>query len=372
LIGQTIHQGGTEATVTVQPLVTGKIIVATQTLPLSGCSNPGDFEGVKLTTGPVVGTGRNSPIRLTLGIRETGQASGTIGSDGGNTGPIEWVGATSVASGAPQGKLIEPDAGWKTITFSSSRSGGADQVLAFPGSGDGNLTGAFGVLEHLAFTTTGANTGRYIVYIDNVVNGTAGTVADFEGAADPFGRAISVGGVALFRTPNESGSTSANLLNPPAVSAVDEAVFDTGARSLRVEFQFKDNIASRWLRLTSVDDGAHPDMPYQNPLINLDQPISVRIRLLGCDEPVWDADGDDDVDMNDFARYQHCFDPTGIPAGCECLDINDDNKVTSAIRHRPQARLSTVPRRTRYPRRVSRNLSWARRSAVSLSSHHTV
>lgn len=102
-------------------------------------------------------------FRLCAGIRETG-VDVPIGADGGTVGPIEWLGADSVQSGAPQGVLVTAQPGvWQTFTFTPT----ADPVQGF--TGDGVLAAAQhrGVLEHLAFSSVG-EAGPFIVYLDAI------------------------------------------------------------------------------------------------------------------------------------------------------------------------------------------------------------
>jgi hypothetical protein len=85
-------------------------------------------------------------LRLCLGIRETG-VDVPIGADGGTTGTMEWVGASSLVSGAPQGKLISDQGGtWQQITFDPT----AEPVQAFTGDGVLSAANNKGVIEHLA------------------------------------------------------------------------------------------------------------------------------------------------------------------------------------------------------------------------------
>lgn len=51
-----------------------------------------------------------------------------------------------------------------------------------------------------------------------------------------------------------------------------------------------------------------------------------------CNNPVFDFDGDGDVDQADFAAFQVCYTgATGtLPAGCECADENGDGLVTQS------------------------------------------
>lgn len=103
-------------------------------------------------------------FRLSLGIRETG-VDVPIGENGGASGTIEWVGATSVVpSGGPVGILVSAEPGvWQTITFSPSLA------PVQPMTGDGYLSAAYdkGVLEHLAFTITDT-IGPITVYLDGI------------------------------------------------------------------------------------------------------------------------------------------------------------------------------------------------------------
>ncbi len=102
-------------------------------------------------------------LLMCLGVRETG-ADVPIGSDGGTNGTIEWVGASGVVSGAPQGVLVSAQPGvWQTLTFLPRRE------LIQPMTGDGILSAPNnkGVLEHLAFTQVG-DAGPLTVYLDNI------------------------------------------------------------------------------------------------------------------------------------------------------------------------------------------------------------
>ncbi len=103
---------------------------------------------------------------LTLGVRETG-TNASCGGNGGTTGGIEWIGATSSqGNNAPVGKLINQKEQWLTVTFNIR----CEPVRAFAGStANGTLDGSTGALEQLAFTPVDpANLGPYIVYIDDV------------------------------------------------------------------------------------------------------------------------------------------------------------------------------------------------------------
>jgi hypothetical protein len=85
-------------------------------------------------------------LRMCLGIRETG-VDVPIGTNGGTSGLIEWLGANSVVNGTPQGRLISDAGGqWQQITFDPL----VDPVQAFTGDGVLDASNRRGVLEHLA------------------------------------------------------------------------------------------------------------------------------------------------------------------------------------------------------------------------------
>jgi hypothetical protein len=326
-IGSMVPGGASQVDVGVTALVAGQSITASQTKSgVESCSCPG-------VTGFVVGTGDNSAVTISLGIRETGNNCGSVGCDGGVTGNIEWIGASSYAAATgPVGKALGTGVDWQTITFSSSVSGGTDPVTAFPaGTSNGVIDGTYGTLEDISIATKGTNTGRYVLYIDEIYNGDT-LVTGFESP-------IAVGDLAMFRLPNNSGTTSGNLLAYPNIAEVDGSKAAAGTQSYRFEFQFKDNDPKRWVRLTTVDDTTSTDMPVQNPMIDLTKPITMKVMLYGapaCGLVFADRDADGDVDMVDFAMFQRCLTTGGgtYATECVCLDHNfngtiDENDLTS-------------------------------------------
>lgn len=109
-----------------------------------------------------------SDLLVALGVRERAAVDGTevVAGNGGTSGPIEFVGAQqATASGAtsPGGKLVAAGA-WTTLTF---RFDGSDSVFAF--TGNGALSTAWGVLEHLAISPAAGNDATSIAfYLDNL------------------------------------------------------------------------------------------------------------------------------------------------------------------------------------------------------------
>lgn len=102
-------------------------------------------------------------LLVSLGVRETGTTA-AIGADGGTANNIEWIGASSTVSGAPQGRPISALPGvWQTLVFDPLR----DSILAFTGNGVLSSASGKGTLEHLAFSSTG-QAGPFTVYIDGI------------------------------------------------------------------------------------------------------------------------------------------------------------------------------------------------------------
>ena len=105
----------------------------------------------------------SASVRLALGIREVG-VDGMVGIDGGTTGDIEWVGASAVTGGVPQGRLITGQLGlWQTLTILPHPG----NTKAFTGDGVLGSTTGKGVLEHLALASTGTS-GPFALYLDGI------------------------------------------------------------------------------------------------------------------------------------------------------------------------------------------------------------
>jgi hypothetical protein len=316
-IGTAAATGEADQEVPVTSLVFGQTITASQSVGgVESCLCP-------IRVGPLVGSGPNSPLQVSIGIRETGQTSGVIGSDGGSTGAIEWVGVASPEAFVPLTcKPLGLSPGWQTITFSSSRSGGTDHVMGF--TGNGVLEGDFGTLEHIVFTLDHQNrsAGRYVVYIDSIYNGDQ-LLMDFDDAI-----AYPTGSAAMFRNPSRSGSTDENLMPFPNVAAVDDTRGADGSdRSYRIEFQFLDTYYRRWVRITTVGGAGDAAMPLQNPLIDLTKPITIKF-LLAIPQ---DLDADGDVDADDFRLFVAAFShSTGHPAFKRDADGDADGTITQS------------------------------------------
>lgn len=102
-------------------------------------------------------------FRLAAGIREVA-TDAEVGANGGTTGPIEWVGASSKISAAPQGVLVEAMPGvWQTFVFDPAK----DPIVAYTGDGRLESTTGKGTLEELGFSIVDS-IGPFTVHIDDV------------------------------------------------------------------------------------------------------------------------------------------------------------------------------------------------------------
>jgi hypothetical protein len=104
-----------------------------------------------------------NPLKVGLGLRET-NASGAIGSDGGITGPIEFVGVNAVVSGTPAPIRAVPAGTWTTLAFDLP----SEPARGFTGNGILESTTGLGVLEHLCLAPASAVLDQN-VYLDNFV-----------------------------------------------------------------------------------------------------------------------------------------------------------------------------------------------------------
>jgi hypothetical protein len=102
-------------------------------------------------------------LKFGIGLRET-NSTGAIGSDGGSTGPIEFVGVSDVTGGSPvPNRTITPDA-WTTVELAIP----SEPVRSFTGNGVLESTTGLGVLEHMAIAPGSASID-HDVYLDNFV-----------------------------------------------------------------------------------------------------------------------------------------------------------------------------------------------------------
>lgn len=139
-------------------------------------------------------------VRVGLGIREATIAAGTaIGSNGGSTGAIEWVGITSSSGGQPQPTRTVTASNWTTLEFNFA----TEPVLNFV-SGNGVLSTASGLatLEHIAFAPVGNNT-THNLYLDDFEVFTPNALT-YSLSNAPSGATISASSGVFTWTPTEA------------------------------------------------------------------------------------------------------------------------------------------------------------------------
>jgi hypothetical protein len=292
----TLDIGGTYA------LRIGDVVTATQTYPETG--NPSnEIEGCQAARAGTVGTGSNqTPIMLTLGLRETGATVG-LGQDAGVTnmtnGGIEWLGATTVIAGAPQGKLIYPSTAWQTVTFviphNPFKPGtDPDPLIAYE-AGNGQLNaGTFtkrGAFEHLAVSIPDnmPNSGPYVMWFDNVKTESTVIGNGFESCLPvtdpPLPYDVGTEQV-MFRFANYLSGFAPYFLSSPCESFLDDsqsdptpqAGSDPGTRSVKMRFQFSQE--HRWARLTTYCLYGTPSPYYPNPCVSFTPLTTVSVRVL--------------------------------------------------------------------------------------------
>jgi len=156
-------------------------------------------------------------LRVGLGLRETTNAPGTaIGSNGGTSGGIEWVGVSNVISGQPQPTRLVPAGNWTTLEFNIP----AEPVRNFAG-GNGVLSTAsgLGTFEHIAFVPMEGN-AAYNVYLDDFEVFTPNTLT-FGLSNAPSGATVGSSSGAFNWTPVEA--------HGPGVYSITMIVTDSGA-----------------------------------------------------------------------------------------------------------------------------------------------
>lgn len=169
------------------------------------------------------------PLRVALGLRETTNAPGTpLGSNGGSTGGIEWVGVTNRLNSQPQPTRLVGAGAWTTLTFDLP----SEPALNFT-SANGVLSTAsgLGVLEHLAFVPADG-AGTYTVFLDNFAVVQATPIAFTLEPGAPAGSAIDSSSGAFTWSPTEAQGPSSNSIT---VRATDNSVPpQTGVRTFAV------------------------------------------------------------------------------------------------------------------------------------------
>lgn len=151
----------------------------------------------------------DQPVQVAVGCREATIGSGTaIGSDGGTSGAIEWVGVTNISGTAPMATRTIAANTWTTLTFDF-----ANEPIRSFASGNGVLTTTSGlaVLEHLAMVP-GNGTNVYRFYLDNFSVLYPRTFTYSLGVGAPAGATVDANTGVFSWTPSLSQSPSTNTI----------------------------------------------------------------------------------------------------------------------------------------------------------------
>jgi hypothetical protein len=206
-------------------------------------------------------------MSVSIGVRETNSAGAVFG-NGGSANGIEWVNR--------DGQSLTLDGTWQLFTFTPS----TDTLLGFAGTtANSALDFDWGTLEHIRVLNNNGITVPIRLWVDDVTHtdSAGSTVQGFESFA--------TGTEVMFQEPNFSGSTAAFLVLG-GTSAVTNSMPHTGAQSYEMKFQFINNVATNWVRLTTSNT---PNVP--NPRVHLREPgapaptISFYAKALVIPEP---------------------------------------------------------------------------------------
>lgn len=139
-------------------------------------------------------------VRVGLGLRETTNAAGTtLGSDGGSSGAIEWVGISARTNSQPQPVRLVPGGAWTVLTFDVPN----EPVTAYAlGNGVLSTTSGLGVLEHLAIVPADGS-GAYSLYFDAFEVVERRPLSFSLEPGSPVGAAIDAASGAFAWTPSE-------------------------------------------------------------------------------------------------------------------------------------------------------------------------
>ncbi len=212
-------------------------------------------------------------LRFSIGVRETGAAV-PIGGNAGTTGGIEFVGREAGLDLA----LVPADGAWHKVTIDLDNA----PVTAFAGTtADGILSSVNGIgaLEHIRIANTVDGVTRYRLWIDdvvNTVNGVDNLLTGFEGFA--------ASSEVMFQEPRFSGSTAGQLELTPNVARVSDTVAFSGSQSYETEFEYLDDLATSWVRLTTNGVATLPNTAIQFDGGNT-HTLSFQVRIEAIPEP---------------------------------------------------------------------------------------
>jgi len=254
--------------VTTSPLVKDAKIVATQTVNgQEGCKpNAGTF-------GPKVGSGANQAIYVSLILDQNAALTGPVGTNATPTGAqyhIPYAGLSGGYGTAPVGGVaVYPNGCWQTVTITP----GVDTEGQFQGAVSLPDANPFAALAGIGFELGDvADTGPYDIYIDNIVNGDV-VIEDFESYTNGQPEV-------LFSGPAAAGILGGDSIGAPRISEVSTNNADTGTKSLRYSWQFKDTLNTLWQRAVANGPGA----AIRYPVVDRAKPITLRLLVLPVGE----------------------------------------------------------------------------------------
>lgn len=152
----------------------------------------------------------DNAVKVAIGCREISTATGTpLGTNGGNTGAIEWAGVTNLSGTAPMPTRTVAAGAWTTLTFDlpnePTRNFSNGNGVLYTASG-------LGVLEHLAIVPV-SGTGTNNFYLDNFAVVAPRMLTYSLGAGAPTNAVVNpVSGVFTW-TPNETQGPSTNSIS---------------------------------------------------------------------------------------------------------------------------------------------------------------
>lgn len=242
-------------------------------------------------------------ISIALGVREITSQTATVGSNGGYTGPMEWIGFS--------GQTLPIDGNWHDFFWTL----GTDTVTAF--TGNGVIDGVRGTLEHIRLVNTGGTSSVVNLWVDQIeafdaeANVTTLIANGFEGYANAA--------QAVFRQPSLSGTTSDNVSATSSAGVAGDAAA-VGTRSEKMSFNFVDTDPTRWVRITSFNtaNAANPVIPLSTGSI-----VKFKLRAMFPDPDVaWIADSSGNYsDITKWDLPPNTIAPPGVNTGASNTDI---------------------------------------------------
>jgi len=264
-IGITNYAAGFAAGTVVVPttaLVKGESITATQ-IKLNGLGNP-----CPSTPGAagIVGGGPNATLTFFAGCYQNPDLAGPVGTNGAPGADVYYVlGATSLSYGQPPvgGKTLAPSTCWQEVTLQH----GVDTAISTTSGGQVNNTDPYFALEGLVINQVDADTGPYVIYIDQIKSGDT-VVEDFE--------SYDTDSVSTFVAPSAAANPNAGVAYlPPNSSTISTANAYDGTKSCRIDWQWS-TAGGRWANVLA--SGASGGKIY--PQFDTSLPISFKILVL--------------------------------------------------------------------------------------------